>query len=223
MGANRAGFSGIPTDAFAFYSDLEADNSKAFWEANKQRYRDSVRQPAEALAESLAEFGPFHLYRPHNDLRFHKNRPPYKTHQGAYSESDGGAGYYFQLSAAGLMMAYGYYMMAKDQLARFRAAVDDDRTGSEIETLVAELPSTVSVGANGELKTAPRGYDRDHPRIELLRRKGLMVMRECGTPKWVHTTAATKKIADYWRSGDAICDWLDAHVGPSEEPPDRMF
>ena len=70
-------------------------------------------------APSSSEFGPFHLFRPHNDLRFSKNKPPYKTHQGAYGESEGGAGHYFQISALGLMCGTGYYSMANDQLDRF--------------------------------------------------------------------------------------------------------
>ena len=92
-------FKGIPADALAFYAELEADNNKAFWEANKPRFQEVVRAPVEALCEELSDYGDFHLFRPHNDLRFSKNRPPYKTHQGAYTEGEGGAGFYFQLSA----------------------------------------------------------------------------------------------------------------------------
>ena len=84
---------GIPTDAIAFYEALEADNSKAFWEANRDRFKRVVRAPAEELAGELSTYGDFHLFRPHNDLRFQKNKPPYKTHQGAYTESEGGAGF----------------------------------------------------------------------------------------------------------------------------------
>lgn len=169
---------GIPPDALVFYEQLEADNSKTFWDANRQRFKEVVRLPVEELAAELADYGDFHIFRPHNDLRFSKNKPPYKTHQGAYTESEGGAGFYFQLSAAGLMCGVGYYAMAKDQLERFRAAVADDATGAEIEAIVAALaPRGYAVGAIGELKTAPRGYPKDHPRIDLLRRKGLMVSK----------------------------------------------
>ena len=126
-----------------------------------------------ALCDELAEYGPFHLFRPYNDLRFAKNRPPYKTAQGASCETDGGSGYYVHLSAEGLMTAAGCYVMAKDQLQRFREAVDDDTTGTEIAALVAELGRRgFDVGAHDELKTAPRGYAKDHPRVDLLRRSG---------------------------------------------------
>lgn len=214
-------FTGIPAAALEFYERLEADNSKAFWEANKATFREVVRQPVEELSEALDRYGPFHLFRPHNDLRFSKNKPPYKTHQGAYGESEGGAGHYFHLSAQGLMCGTGYYAMAKDQLARFREAVAADATGGEIESIVADLRrKKFSIGAIGELKTAPRGYPKDHPRIELIRRKGLMASKEFGAPKWLHTKQAATRISDVWEDARPMNDWLDAHVGPSTLPPD---
>jgi len=125
-------FTGIPPAALDFYARLEADNSKAFWQANKAVYRDEVKASVEAMCDELSEYGPFHLFRPYNDVRFAKNRPPYKTQQGAYVESEGGAGFYFHISREGLMAAAGYYAMMRDQLERFRDAVDATNTGEEI-------------------------------------------------------------------------------------------
>ncbi len=134
---------------------------------------------------------------------------------------EGGSGRYLHLSADGLMVAAGYYAMAKDQLQRFRDAVVADSTGRQIEELVAAASAHgYEVGAIGELKTAPRGYDRGHPRIELIRRKGLMLSKNFGAPKWLHTEQAEKKVRDCWDGAADVCDWLDAHVGPSTEPPD---
>ncbi len=217
-------FTGIPHEAIEFYERLEADNSKAFWEANKHTFTAAVRGPVEDLCEELAEFGPFHLFRPHNDLRFSKNKPPYKTHQGAYGESEGGAGHYFHLSAQGLMCGTGYYAMAKDQLQRFRDAVVADSTGDEIADIVDGLARRkYSIGAIDELKTAPRGFDKEHPRIELIRRKGLMMSKEFGAPKWLHTKQAATKIRSVWEAAADMNAWLDAHVGSSTIEPDGMF
>jgi len=166
-----------------FYEQLAADNSKTFWHANKPRFDESVKQPMLDLTAKLDDFGPFHMFRPHNDLRFSKNKPPYKTQQGAYGESEGGTGYYVQFSAEGLMVGAGYYAMAKDQLVRFRAAIDAEATGSELVELVADAKKRrYSISAMSELKTAPRGYPKDHPRIELLRRKGSSDLRSGSTP-----------------------------------------
>jgi uncharacterized protein (TIGR02453 family) len=216
-------FTGIPAEAIEFYERLDADNSKAFWEANKGTYKSVVRGSMDALCEELADHGPFHMFRPHNDLRFSKNKPPYKTHQGAYSESEGGAGFYIQLSKDGLMVAAGYYAMMKDQLERFRAAVDAEHTGAEIAAIVAALPKRYRVGAIDELKTAPKGYPKDHPRIELLRRKGLMTMVDVGAPAWIHSKQVTGKIREVWRTAGPMNAWLDAHVGPSTMEPEGFF
>lgn len=217
-------FSGIPEAAFDFYERLEADNTKVFWHANKATFDAAVRRPMAELCEALADYGPFHLFRPNHDLRFAKGRPPYKTHQGAYGESDGGAGHYLHISAEGLMCGTGYYAMAKDQLERFRAAVLDDAAGPEIESIVTTLATMFNVGAIDELKTAPKGIAKDHPRITLLRRKGLMVSKDFGKPAWVHTSRVVKRIRDAWTVAREMNAWLDRHVGPSTLPPDdRRF
>jgi uncharacterized protein (TIGR02453 family) len=216
-------FTGFTEEALDFYRRLEVDNSKAFWQANRATYVTAVREPMAALTGELADLGPFHLFRPHNDLRFSKQRPPYKTHQGAYVESEGGAGYYVQLSASGLMLAAGYYAMAPDQLTRFRDAVGDDRTGSEVATIAADLRRRhYTIGAIAELATAPRGWPRDHPRIDLLRRKGLMASMDVGAPAWIRSRGAVRRIRAVWDGTAGLCAWLDTHVGPSTLPPDDL-
>jgi len=217
-------FRGFPVEAITFYEQLEADNSRAFWQANKGRYDELVKQPMLDLVDELSDYGPFHLFRPHNDLRFSKNKPPYKTQQGAYGELEGGSGFYVQFSALGLMAGAGYYAMAADQLARFRAAVDAEATGTELAALVAGAARRgYRMGAIDELKTAPRGFSKDHPRIELLRRKGLISVKEFGAPGWIHTKTAAKRIRDTWAGVADVCGWLDAHVGPSTLPPDDRW
>ncbi len=218
-------FRGFPVEGIEFYEQLGADNSRSFWQANKGRFDEFVKQPMLELTETLEEFGPFHMFRPYNDVRFSKNKPPYKTAQGAYGESEGGAGYYAQFSAEGLMVGAGYYAMAKDQLGRFREAIDGEATGEELVSLVAEAERRkYSISAIDSLKTAPRGYPKDHPRIELLRRKGLIAVKEFGAPKWIHTAGATKRVRETWTGVADLCAWLDAHVGPSTlAPDDRPF
>ena len=216
-------FRGFPVEAITFYEQLEADNSRAFWQANKGRYDKLVKQPMLDLVDELSDYGPFHLFRPHNDLRFSKNKPPYKTQQGAYGESEGGAGFYFHISREGLMAATGYYAMMRDQLERFRQAVDVPNTGEEIAGIVADLAQRYRIGAIDELKTAPKGYPKDHPRIELLRRKGLMMSIDFGAPKWLHTKQAASKIRDAWRAAEPMNAWLDAHVGPTTMEMEGLF
>ena len=214
-------FRGFPAEAIDFYERLEADNSRAFWQANKGTFETAVKGPMTELCDELRGYGDFHLFRPYNDVRFAKGRPPYKTAQGAVSEGEGGTGYYVQVSGEGLMAAAGYYGMAKDQLERFRAAVDDDGTGPQVEKLVAELErARYSLGAHDELKSAPRGFPKDHPRIALLRRKGLMAWRSWPPAKWLHTKQACQRVRETWEGARPLCAWLDEHVGPSDLPPE---
>ncbi len=217
-------FRGFPPEAFEFYEHLEADNNKAFWQASKATYEQAVRAPMEALCAELAEYGPFHIFRPYNDLRFAKDRPPYKTHQGAYGEAEGGSGHYLHIGADGMMVAVGYYMMAKDQLERFRQAVDDDAAGTDLESLVAVVAKRgYSTSAPDELKSAPRGYPRDHPRVELLRRKGMVASRQFPVAAWMGTKRTVAKVRETWEGARSLCEWLDAHVGPSTTAPQDAF
>ncbi|MEK7422903.1 MAG: DUF2461 domain-containing protein [Actinomycetota bacterium] len=215
------GFTGFSDDAFGFYERLGADNTRAFWQANKADYQQYVRGPMDALLAALAAFGPFHVFRPYKDVRFAKDKTPYKDHIGAYGESEGGAGHYVQLSASGMFVGSGYYDMATDQLDRLRRAIDADATGAEIVRLVAELERRGhTITAMSALKTAPRGYPKDHPRIGLLRLKGLVATREWPVSSWMHTRAAVKRIADTWTAAGDLDAWLDTHVGPSTLAPD---
>lgn len=213
-------FSGFPPAAIAFYEELAADNTRPFWQANKVRYEADVKAPMLALLEELSEFGPFNVFRPYNDVRFSKTKAPYKLNIGAVGETEGGAIDYVQFSAEGLMAGSGYYQMASDQLERFRRAIDEDRTGSQLERVVRDLEKAgLTMGAIDELKTAPRGYPKDHPRITLLRRKGLIAHRSWPIAKWLHTKSAATRVGDLWRAARPLDDWLDEHVGPSTLPP----
>ncbi|CAB4888552.1 unannotated protein [freshwater metagenome] len=213
-------FHGFSEDALAFYEGLAGDNSKLYWQANKGTYDLHVKGAMLGLLEQLDEFGPFHVFRPFNDARFSKGRPPYKEHIGALGEREGGAVFYVQFSAAGLVTGSGYYAMANDQLERFRTAIDDEHRGAEVQAICSSLTKRgYTIGAISELKTAPRGYPKDHPRIELLRRKGLTAFKSWGPEPWMQTPAVVKRVRDSWNGAGKLDDWLDSHVGPSTLPP----
>src|SRR6187397_607378 len=102
-------FRGWPAEAIEFYEGLEADNSKAYWQDHKTVYEEKVRGPMEALLRELApEFGEGKIFRPYRDVRFSRDKSPYKTNIAA-TVSEGG---YISFSADGLGVGTGYYMMA---------------------------------------------------------------------------------------------------------------
>jgi uncharacterized protein (TIGR02453 family) len=220
-----ATFSGWPPEALVFYEGLAADNSRAYWTDHKATYEEAVKGPMLALAAEVAEeFGELHIFRPYRDVRFSRDKAPYKTAIGAVTEGEKGEMYYVQLSAEGLLAASGYYAMAADQLARFRQAVDDDELGPDVAARCADLVAAgYTLGAIGELKTAPKGYRRDHPRIDLLRRKGLMASRAFPAARWLGTKVARNRIVDTWRGVATLNEWLNAHVGPSTLEPEDAW
>src|SRR3954470_9492948 len=129
-------FRGWPAEALEFYEGLLADNSKTYWTANKATYDDQVRAPMVALLEELEpEFGPAKIYRPYRDVRFSKDKSPYKTQIAASFERGG----YIKLSAEGLGAGSGIYMFSPDQLRRWRAAVDDDGAGVTLVGVIDTL------------------------------------------------------------------------------------
>ncbi len=211
-------FKGWPDSALAFYEGLEADNSKAYWLDHKEAYERDVKGPMDALLVELTpEFGEPRLFRPYRDTRFSRDKSPYKT---AIAARVGDSGY-VQFSADGLFAGGGMYHMMPDQLARFRDAVAADKTGTELEAVVATVGrSGLDVHAMEELKSAPRGYPKDHPRIELLRMKGLVASRAWEPAAWLKTAGAKKRIVDTLRATKPLLEWLDHHVGPSDQPDD---
>lgn len=213
-------FRGWSPAALQFYEQLEADNTRAWWLAHKDVYDTEVKAPFEALGTLVEdEFGPLRIFRPNRDTRFSSDKTPYKTRCYAVTEGEGAESYYVEISAHGLVAASGYWMMANDQLARYRAAVDDDTTGPELERLVAALRAARYTIEPHGLKTAPRGYPRDHPRVELLRHKSVAVLRTFPPAAWLGTKGAATRITGVWRAAAPVNAWLAAHVGPSTEPP----
>lgn len=215
--AKASGFTGIPAEAFDFYARLAADNTRAWWSAHRHEYESFIREPMTALlAELEAEFGSGHLYRPHRDTRFSPDKSPLKDHQGAVVQIEDSVGYYVQVSAAGLMVAGGWYAPQGAQIDRYRKAVDGP-AGAELEQLVARLVRTFDMDGQS-LKTAPRGYPADHNRIGLLRHRALTVARRYGPSPWMGTRTALRKVRDDWRAMRPLLEWLADHIGPGLDP-----
>src|SRR4051812_831954 len=127
-------FRGWPAEAIEFYEGLEADNTRAYWEDHKKDYEELVRRPMTALLDELAaEFGEGKIFRPYRDVRFARDKSPYKTAIGATLERGG----YVQFSAHGLAAGAGYWDMRPDQIDRYRRVVDDDKAGAALEQLIA--------------------------------------------------------------------------------------
>lgn len=214
-------FRGWPAAAVEFFAGLEVDNSKAYWTEHRATYEDDVKAPFLALSEEVEdEFGPLRLFRPYRDVRFAKDKRPYKTEAGALTEGEGGTFFYVALRASGLYVGAGYYRLESDQLDRYRRAVGEEATGGALVDAMAAVASAgLTIETFDQLKRAPPGWPADHPRIDLLRRKGLHVSRAFAPARWLSTAGARDRIVGTWRAAAPVCEWLDAHVGPSELAP----
>lgn len=211
-------FRGWPAEALEFFEGLEADNSKTYWERNKPIYETAVRGPMEELlAELEPEFGESRIFRPYRDIRFSADKSPYKTNIAAMV----GAGY-VHLTADALGAGSGMWEMAPDQLERYRAAVDADRSGTKLEGIAATARAAgLEVTGHDTLKSAPRGYPKDHPRIDLLRYKGLIAWREWPAGAWLGTRKAKDRVVEFLKASRPLNDWLRANVGESTLPERR--
>src|SRR6185437_1520999 len=203
-------FGGWSAEALAFYAGLEDDNSKEYWTKHKAVYQAQVLRPMEELLEELApEFGEPKIFRPYRDIRFSHDKTPYKTHIGATI----GSTCYVQLSADGLSAGAGRWHLEPAELTQYRAAVAGP-DGAELAAVVELLRAAgVEVHGHGTLKSAPRGYSADHPRIELLRHKGLTTWQHWNPSPWLSSPAALVQVREFFRASEEFCDWLTSHVG----------
>lgn len=224
MGTPVDRFDGFGPQAVAFWHELAADNTKAFFDAHRDTYEQDIRLPLEQLlAEVAEEFGDGKVFRPNRDVRFSADKSPYKLHAGAVIGADPdaagvvGAVYYLHVSGEGLFAASGYHEMSRAQVRRFYAAVDDDDAGPQVAALVQAARSSGGTVGGSALKTAPRGYPSDHPRVALLRHKGLTLSRSWPEYQWLHTRAALRRVTGLWQDAADLNAWLARHVGPDRE------
>ena len=208
-------FAGFPPAVFAWFEGLEADNSRAYVQRTRATLDGPVRDGMQALLDELAgdEFGPeTKLFRQHRDLRFTRDKSPYKTRTYGILHGPDRA-HYAELSAHGLYAGTGLYQPSREQLERFRDAVLDDAAGPELEAIVAAARGAGLEVEGSTLRSAPRGMPRDHPRIALLRHTALIAGRRLAPgPEGIGREPALRHVAGTWRAAAPLLGWLDRHV-----------
>jgi len=204
-----------PPEALEFLRELEANNDRDWFKANRARYDTYLVEPARELTASLAHLGEPRFFRPYNDARF-QQRPPIKEQLGIAIGYGGAGGYYVELSLDGLLVGAGLHHPAADQLERFRQAIDDGRCAKGFE-------KAVRTGTDGgleliapQLKRAPRGYPQDHPRIDRLRLKNITLYRRHPLKRWLHQKACRERVRTELEAARPLVRWLAEQVGPSQ-------
>jgi uncharacterized protein (TIGR02453 family) len=211
-------FTGLPAEAFEFYDQLAANNTREWWRAHREQYEAYVRTPLEALLADLEpEFGQGHLFRPYRDTRFAKDKSPIKDHQGVFIGVEDAVGYYVQVSATGLMVAGGWYAPQGQQVHRFRGAIEAGHAAG-VRSMIRDLEKKGWAVDGQPLKTRPRGVDPDHPDLDLLRFRALTASRTDEPQAWMGTRKAFTTVRAGWRQLRPLTEWLGEHVGPAVDP-----
>ncbi|MBI3244624.1 MAG: DUF2461 domain-containing protein [Chloroflexi bacterium] len=221
MGANNL------KPILTFLSELEHNNNKLWFDRNRDSY-DEARQLFEELVIALiSEVGKFEdlgglmpkdcVFRINRDLRFSKDKSPYKTAMSAVIGPGGkkqtSLPYYVHLEPRGRsMLGGGHYMPTPGQLARWRQAVDQD--AARLNKIIHHKNFVSAFGAleGDKLKSAPKGYSRDHPEIELLRLKQLVVVHRL-TDKEVLSPEFVKETAKAFKTMKPFLDYLNQSLG----------
>jgi uncharacterized protein (TIGR02453 family) len=188
--AAPARFEGFADAGARFFHALKKHQSRDWFAAHRHEYDERWVAPMKLLLAEVRDridplfvqhaLGEPRVFRIHRDVRFSKDKSPYKTHIGAYiplAQSGHGPSQpvplYLQLGTETFVGA-GHYMMDPSQLTRYREAVLDERRGRDLGRILATARKAgLEVGSYETLKKVPRGVDPEHPRAELLQRKGL--------------------------------------------------
>jgi uncharacterized protein (TIGR02453 family) len=204
-----------------FLSELKGHNNKAWFEENRAAY-DTARTHFENFVdqliiqyEAVEDLGGITakdcIMRIYRDTRFSKDKSPYKTNMGATIAPGGkksaGLGYHLHMQPHDeTLIAGGLYMPSPEQLARFRMAIDQDAAPFKAITEDKEFKKYFGMPEGEKVKTVPQGYTRDHPEIELLRFKQVVVVHRLSdemvlSPRFnthvIKTFTAMKPFLDY--------------------------
>ena len=180
---------GFPPAVVEFLEGLHGHNNKAWFEAHRQQYEEDLLEPARAFAEAMAArldglvavgSRPMRgsLFRIYRDVRFSKDKTPYKTHLGIAFVPEGRSkespGFYFQLESAQLFLGAGMHAFPKAVLAAFREAVVDPVEGPRLREVIEAVNASGPYEVWGRsYKKVPRGYDPAHENADLLLYGGL--------------------------------------------------
>src|SRR5581483_11585747 len=189
----RQRFAGFPPGGFDFFLELQARQDREWFKANKQRYEDLWVRPLDALFDDLIDHlgdvfpeiqnAGKRIFRIQRDTRFSADKSPYKTHIAAHTpihpvagEAWGTPSLYMHFGLDDSVLGLGNWQLDKEVLTRFRERLADDRTGGELEKLLAKAyKAGFALSQHEMLKRVPAPYPQDHPRAELLKRKDLSI------------------------------------------------
>lgn len=219
-------FEGFPPEALRFFRGLKKNNDKSWFELHRRDYVKFVQYPAREfiveMGDRLKRLSPDvkadprvnkSLFRIYRDTRFTRDKKPFKEHLGIWFWQGSGKrmrspGYYFHLEPEQLVLAVGSYAIPKDKLETYRKAVADDALGPELKRIVARMIKK-GYGIGGQnYKRVPRGYDKDHPRAELLKHNGIYVFTDVKPPEETHSRKLLDWSFKHYKAMAPMQEWV---------------
>lgn len=224
-------FAGLPADYFRFLKELDANNNRDWFEANKPRFRRSVQEPlvafVDAMAPRLKKLSKYFvadprlnggsIFRIYKDVRFSKDKAPYKTHGGvqfrhARGKGAHAPGFYIHIGPKDMFFGGGIWLPPSDVLLAIRSAIRDDGAAWRKATNGAAFKKSF-IGVRGDqLTRPPRGFDADDPNIEDIKRKSFFAMRQ-GTEKLARSADFPDAVAEAMRDGAPLMKFLCKATG----------
>ncbi|MEM0950340.1 MAG: DUF2461 domain-containing protein [Pseudomonadota bacterium] len=205
-----AAFDCFSSEALRFLTDLDANNTKDWFAANKATYEVHLKEPSKRFADVMALAlrdltGHDHdskVFRIHRDVRFSKNKTPYNAHLHLAFIPCGMTAqppmWFFGLSPAKLSLGCGVFQYDKEGLPKFRSAMAG-AMGAELIQLTADLQAKGIRVADPELRRVPPAFDKDHRNAEALRRKGFAAWIDVGNPSFAAKPNLVERTVDLFR------------------------
>ncbi len=221
----------FPQSTIKFLTALSKNNNKEWFEKNRSRFDFEFLQPAVQfvidMGEKLTIISPDiyaipkidkSIFRLHRDVRFSKNKAPFKTNLGLYFWEGSGkkmecSGFYFHIEPKLFFLGAGMYMFTKDQLKKYREVVSDPVNGKQLNDIIAKLLKKKNFKLGGKTyKKTPRGFDAEYKYSNLLLHSGLYVSYECKS----FNELTSKNVVDFtfriFKELSPIHNWLLKHV-----------
>lgn len=223
-------FEGFPPETLVFLDDLAMNNNRSWFDENRDTYDNKVVAPARAFVTEFGAAMSQHrphvvadpridgsIFRLHRDVRFSKDKSPYKTNL-AFFFWEGGKkkktspGFYVHLAPTELIVGAGQYYFDKPELKKYREAVAGE-AGDELAAIVDALAKS-DISIRGEkLKRVPRDFDKDHRNGELLKHKGLFTSVIEGVPdEQIHSPRFVDEVVQALEPLLPLHDWLVRHT-----------
>ena len=206
----------IPINTINFLKELKLNNNRDWFNENKQKFQSiivDVKNFAEEVKDDLNlsdDIENLKIFRIYRDLRFSKDKTPYKTNIGMAfhrKKPEFRGGYYIEISAENSFIAVGFWNPNKEDLLRIRKEIELD--GNEFKRIINQKQIKDFWGdmKGDELKTSPKGFDSDHQHIDMIKKKQFIFVKKLKEKEILDLTFQ-KDLVNYYRSIRPFFDYM---------------